>query len=225
MQLSKNTFGVKPFIKGGLIISAHLLQSTSKRDIKELVDVAFQKYANYPHFLKPFFYPITPDQDKTELATFLEKISAIEPKAIVEVGTGRGGVTFLMSKIAPTAQIITIDCNINEIDQFYYHRLRKNITALNMNSQDPKTADHVAKLLEGKPIDVLFIDGDHSIAGVTRDYQNFSPQVRPGGLVVFHDINDLKLGVPFFWSSLKGNKQEIITDRQRDKYGIGVVTK
>ena len=35
--------------------------------------------------------------------------------------------------------------------------------------------------------DLLFIDGDHEHAGVALDYERFSPLVRAGGLIVFHD--------------------------------------
>jgi predicted O-methyltransferase YrrM len=37
------------------------------------------------------------------------------------------------------------------------------------------------------PIDLLFIDGDHTEQGVRRDWELFSEHVRPGGHVVFHD--------------------------------------
>jgi len=36
-------------------------------------------------------------------------------------------------------------------------------------------------------IDVLFIDGDHSKAGVINDIE-YARQLRPGGMVIFHDI-------------------------------------
>jgi predicted O-methyltransferase YrrM len=37
------------------------------------------------------------------------------------------------------------------------------------------------------PIDLLFIDGDHTEEGVRRDWDLFAPHVRPGGHVAFHD--------------------------------------
>lgn len=41
-----------------------------------------------------------------------------------------------------------------------------------------------------EPIDVLFIDGDHTYEGVKDDWDNFSPFVKPGGKVFFHDCDD-----------------------------------
>ena len=37
------------------------------------------------------------------------------------------------------------------------------------------------------PIDLLVIDGDHSDAGVEQDWNDWSPFVKPGGVVIFHD--------------------------------------
>jgi len=37
------------------------------------------------------------------------------------------------------------------------------------------------------PIDLLMIDGDHSDAGVQRDWDDWSKFVVPGGVVIFHD--------------------------------------
>jgi predicted O-methyltransferase YrrM len=37
------------------------------------------------------------------------------------------------------------------------------------------------------PIDLVFIDADHSYDAVRQDWENWSPFVRPGGAVAFHD--------------------------------------
>ncbi|HEY9599667.1 MAG TPA: class I SAM-dependent methyltransferase [Cyanophyceae cyanobacterium] len=38
-----------------------------------------------------------------------------------------------------------------------------------------------------KPINFLFIDGDHSYEGCMQDWQDWSPFVTSGGIVAFHD--------------------------------------
>ncbi|MFH5805572.1 class I SAM-dependent methyltransferase [Alienimonas sp. DA493] len=38
-------------------------------------------------------------------------------------------------------------------------------------------------------IDLLFIDGDHSVPGCRFDFESFSPAVNDGGFVAFHDYD------------------------------------
>jgi hypothetical protein len=44
------------------------------------------------------------------------------------------------------------------------------------------------------PVDLVFIDGDHSEAGCERDWLDWSPHVTPGGCVVFHDARADRAG-------------------------------
>jgi predicted O-methyltransferase YrrM len=56
------------------------------------------------------------------------------------------------------------------------------------NSHESSTLDQVKRLFKGQQIDMLFIDGDHTYEGVKMDWEMYSQLVRPGGLVVFHDV-------------------------------------
>ena len=38
-----------------------------------------------------------------------------------------------------------------------------------------------------RPLDFLFIDGDHSREGIDRDWKGYSEFVEPGGVVLLHD--------------------------------------
>jgi len=46
----------------------------------------------------------------------------------------------------------------------------------------------------GPPVDVVFIDGDHSPEGVREDWDVWHPHVREGGHVAFHDAREPGLG-------------------------------
>jgi predicted O-methyltransferase YrrM len=89
--------------------------------------------------------------------------------------------------------------------------------------------ESVKELLNGELADFLFIDGDHSLQGVSYDWKAYKELVRPGGLVAFHDINAADVffeswehgGVPRFWRELETEKQEITVGA--DWGGIGVV--
>ena len=38
------------------------------------------------------------------------------------------------------------------------------------------------------PIDLLFIDGNHEFEAVLQDYEQWSPLIKPGGIIAFHDV-------------------------------------
>jgi hypothetical protein len=80
------------------------------------------------------------------------------------------------------------------------------------DSHDPSMVADLEKMLDGEPVDLLFIDGDHTYEGVKADYELYSPLVRPGGLVAFHDVCGHPT-MPFievdrFWATLPGEKEE-----------------
>lgn len=53
-----------------------------------------------------------------------------------------------------------------------------------------------------KPIDILFIDGDHSYEGCKSDYDKYVPFVKDGGLVYMHDILVGRYGVKDVWKDI-----------------------
>jgi hypothetical protein len=86
-------------------------------------------------------------------------------------------------------------------------------------------------LLQDGPLDFLFIDGDHTYAGVKHDYNHYAPLVRAGGVIAFHDILRLEskpqLEVWRFWQELRaeqGNETlEFVDWGATDAMGIGVL--
>lgn len=55
------------------------------------------------------------------------------------------------------------------------------------DSHAPVTQKRVRQILDGRPVDVLVLDGDHTIAGVAADLADYETLVQPNGLVLFHD--------------------------------------
>jgi len=41
-----------------------------------------------------------------------------------------------------------------------------------------------------RPIDLLFIDGNHSYEAVRRDFEEWSRFVKPGGFLAMHDVSE-----------------------------------
>lgn len=111
--------------------------------------------------------------------------------------------------------------------------LRRNLRAMGAESYVEIIRSGSAEAARdwNRPIDLLFIDGDHSYQGVKSDWDLFSPHMAPFGVVVFHDttwaINDFPfevredLGVSRFLEELREAGYPLVTIN-RD-YGVTLV--
>jgi hypothetical protein len=76
------------------------------------------------------------------------------------------------------------------------------------NSRHWNTRSELQRILDGRPIDLLVIDGDHSYGGVRSDFEMYSGLVRAGGIIALHDIRLLPSewgpgnDVGFFWMEI-----------------------
>lgn len=79
-----------------------------------------------------------------------------------------------------------------------YHRFAENLERVGVFDHvkpiigDSRTA---AAIWNGRPIRLLFIDGDHEYEAVKADFELWLPHVVPGGYVVFDDVNEKWPGV------------------------------
>ena len=92
-------------------------------------------------------------------------------------------------------------------------------------SQKPQTLQKTKDIFKGEQIDFLFIDGDHTYQGVKTDFELYSPLVRKGGIVAFHDIGkNEEGGVYNLWQELKQNyKHQEFLHEANDEKGIGAI--
>lgn len=56
-----------------------------------------------------------------------------------------------------------------------------------------------------RPIRLLFIDGDHSYQGVSRDFADWENFVAPGGILCLHDVGDWEGVTKFYNEKLTKN--------------------
>lgn len=105
-----------------------------------------------------------------------------------------------------------------------------NVHLVEGNSHEPEQLARVKEVLGDQKLDFLFIDGDHSPAGVAADWNDYSPLVRPGGMVAFHDIKNCdyhrRAGcyVHDFWPTLKATYKTLeFISHETVWGGIGVV--
>jgi predicted O-methyltransferase YrrM len=176
-----------------------------------------------------------------ELAPFLAMVLRGEPSVVVEIGTHVGGVFWAFCQASEDrATIMCIDLPGGPFGAFQgaaaiprlrtYGKETQELKFLLGDSHSESIYDEVTGYLDGRAIDVLFIDGDHSYDGVKRDYETFEPLVARGGLVAFHDIvpgpEENVGGVPRFWSEVRQEgSNEFVQDWAQGRCGIGVVQK
>jgi predicted O-methyltransferase YrrM len=168
-------------------------------------------------------------------------VRSLKPNVVVEIGSARGRSTCFIGtglKENGTGKLYAIDPHTstawNDIDSVDTYDLLKS------NLQKLKLQDHVDILRQtsdvaasgwNKPIDLLFIDGDHSYDGAMRDWELFSPFVQPFGSVIFHDtLWDLKpdpkyaradMGVPRVVEELREAGYPVLTiDRD---FGVSLI--
>ena len=157
-------------------------------------------------------------QNKQELKSLLEILSKINPMVIVEIGVHKGYSLEVWKKMWPAAMGIGIDNELSSLDG----EAVKGCIIIDADSHNLRTLTRVSNLFHA--IDFLFIDGDHKYEGVKKDFEMYSPLVRPGGVIAFHDAvikdND-SVDVYKFWEEIKDkDKSEIIN---LGGTGVGII--
>lgn len=113
----------------------------------------------------------------------------IRPPLCVEIGTRHGISTLalLMAMRETGGKLLSV-----EIDEYWAGVARERIQAADLTQwwtmNIANSDDFAADCPEG--IDLLWIDGDHSLQQVTKDLRNYAPKVRKGGLICMHDYFD-----------------------------------
>lgn len=130
----------------------------------------------------------------------LQKYASGAKETIVEIGAAFGGssLLFLLAKQAQ-ATVTSIDPFIEDSMGKFQATQKKcygHVTqALSDIGFEKRIADwklipdysyNIVKTWQ-KPIDFLFIDGDHRYEAVKQDFEEWLPHVKKGGLIAFHD--------------------------------------
>ena len=120
-------------------------------------------------------------------------------RTVVEIGSLYGGTLWWFAQLPHIETLISVDLVLD------YEPMRPGIEqardewptriaplvpefrAHHADSHSPDTVLRVQNQLAGRPVDLLFIDGDHTADGVRTDWVLWSPLVRPGGLIALHD--------------------------------------
>lgn len=172
-------------------------------------------------------------QKRSEIIALAKAVTALKPKLILEIGTARGGTSLIWSSIA-SEEVITCDLVHRNAQRSLLEALpppgsRCKVTLLTGNSHEPAFKQRVAQALKGRKVDFLFIDGDHTVDGVTADYNDYKEFVRPGGIIGFHDIVESQPlatnQVYHLWKTIRprAETEEFVNDPNQCGFGIGIV--
>ena len=203
-------------------------------NINELIDVT-KSYVGHGHYRS-----LTMHQNDYEIITLCERLQKLNPQNIIEIGTYNGGTFFLWAKLFEIKKLLSIDKpgghfggGYNNKKIKFFNCMKKNPKSnfyyLQKDSHKISTLEETYKIFGKHKVDFLFIDGDHTYDGVKKDYEMYSPLVRSGGLVAFHDIVEhtanKNCNVDKLWKEIKHkyNYSEIIESKDQSSFGIGVI--
>lgn len=189
----------------------------------------------------PLMYPNTFSghpavQVESELVGFLDLLRNEEVTSYLEIGVGRGD-TFheVVSHLPLGSKAVAVDSpesawGLNgSHDQLIAvsHDLSDDYR-IKVIFGDSRDKEIIQKASAFAPFDCVFIDGDHTLQGVTADWENYG---KFGKIVAFHDIVDTmrpnqlgeKIEVPLFWAEIKKKYRHIEFVAPGSTMGIGVI--
>ena len=182
---------------------------------------------------------IRPWQYEEEFLNLLNQYNKLKPDYIMEIGTANGGTLFAHCKLASkNATIISVDLPGGDFGGGYpdwklpiykeFSDIGQSLHLIRANSHEIQTLQNVKNVLKNNLLDYLFIDGDHSYKGVKKDFDVYSPLVKKGGHIVFHDIayhKNSPCEVDKFWRDIKSsyNTIEFVKDKESGQFGIGII--
>jgi len=125
------------------------------------------------------------------------RIREIENPIVVELGIGWGKQKKYYEELLNYTHI-GIDMN------------DKTLPDIVGNCKDPSTVDKLKEKLNGKLINLLFIDCEHGYFNTKQEYELFSPLTK--NIIALHDVISYE-GLAKYWGELKGDKNIDMQDR------------
>ena len=179
------------------------------------------------------YFTIHTLQKRSEIIALATAVAALKPKTILEIGTARGGTLLIWSSLA-SQKVISCDLVHRMPQKPLFEALPPpgstcQVQLLTGDSHQAAFKQRVAQALGGEKADFLFIDGDHTEAGVAQDYNDYREFVRPGGIIAFHDIIENQPlpdnQVYHFWKKVKQGQvvEEFVNDPKQCGFGIGII--
>lgn len=213
-------------------------QATLQRLRNELPTVELMLAIPYLFQGKGYYQTLGLKQNMVELLSLVNAVRQQRLRTVCEIGTFKGGTLFIWCQLAAAdAHLISIDLPGGQFGGGYnvkclpffdsFRKPGQTLDCLRGSSQDESIRTAFRKKLAGRQLDFLFIDGDHSYDGVSKDFEHYVPFVRTGGLIALHDIirrePEPEIEVWRFWDEIKGSfRHEEFIDRSPERRTIGL---
>ena len=185
-----------------------------------MMDARMKQQKDYPRAMQSYVYML------------YEFILELRPKNVLEIGVqnGQSTKTMLMAmNELKSGRLVSIDHKRRQtILDADYPDLAGYWHFIQGSSHDPLSLQAAKDALpEGELYDVFFIDGDHKYPGVKQDFYEYTPLVKPGGIILLHDIINQNEGVKDLWAEITWEKFGIDWGRARNHVipGFGIVRK
>lgn len=140
--------------------------------------------------------PVPAYQNLGEFGRLWDLVASRPHARVLEIGSLFGGTLWWWSHLPSLEMMVTVDLpsewaqvrdDVIEARRHWAGWFDVPFVDYQADSHDPSVVEVVERILDGDLFDVAFIDGDHSYEGVRQDWLLWSPLVREGGLVAFHD--------------------------------------
>lgn len=162
-------------------------------------------------------------------------VSVVQPQLLVELGTHYGesyfGFCQTVAQQRSSCTCYAVDTWVGESQSgFYDESVYQDVFAYNESHYKHfsyllrMTFDDAAANFADASIDILHIDGLHTYEAVSHDFYTWLPKVRPGGVVLLHDVvaHHADFGVWKLWEELSPLGDRFLFPHS---WGLGVFRK
>lgn len=176
-------------------------------------------------------------QNYKEIYDAVEFVIDKNISSFLEIGTNQGGTFYCWTCCSAPGLRISVDIPHGQFGTSDFDENKRNKILsgypgechfISGNSHDSLVFNKVESILNGQKLDFIFIDGDHTEEGVTKDFLMYKNLIKENGWIGFHDIkkshfhNTNNCFVDRLWSKLSGDKVEFM-DLSTGFGGIGFI--
>lgn len=173
-------------------------------------------------------------QSWPELTELLHFLQQLDPQRVIVIGAHHCAWELIVSSVCSEGtKFISIDAHDDPRRQEITRVLNEwhyPVEFIKGWSHEQATRDAVERTLGDSLADVLYIDGDHAYERVETDTEMYQGLVRPGGLMIYHDVSNFvnadAPGSRKHWAeTMEKHGGTLIQIRHGNGHGFGILRK